>query len=149
GEPMLRRLTFGLFLLASAAVVAACSSSTTTPSSGGVPGIGPNFVKNTLYVTDTTQNAVEIYTPHPSSNATPQYAIGGNNTGLNGPQYAAFDKNKLLYVTNFNAGTHAAGINVYQEFATGNVLQFGSIAGAGTSITQPHGITMIPDNGGF
>jgi hypothetical protein len=99
---MLRRSFPSLiFALACAAAFAACSSSgTTIPSSGGVQGLGPNFVTNTLYVTNTTQNVVELYTPSPVAAATPQYAIGGSNTQLNGPQYDAFDSTRRLYVTN-------------------------------------------------
>lgn len=145
---MLRRSLPGLiFALACAAVFAACSSSgySTTPSSGGVPGIGPNFVTNTLYVTNTTQNVVELYTPSPAAAATPQYAIGGSNTQLNGPQYDAFDSSRRLYVTNYNPATQAASVNIYQQFATGSVLPFTTISGAGTLLDQPHGIALLSD----
>ena len=141
---MLRRSLPGLiFALACAAAVAACSSNTAVPSSGGVPGLGPNFVTNTLYVTNTTQNVIELYTPSPGPSATPQYAIGGSNTQLNGPQYDAFDGNKLLYVTNWNPGTQLASITIYQKFATGSVLPFGTVSGLGTQLDQPHGITLL------
>ena len=146
---MLRRSFPGLiFALACAAAFAACSSSAgynTVPSSGGVPGLGPNFVLNTLYVTNTTQNVVELYTPSPAAAATPQYAIGGSNTQLNGPQYAAFDSSKRLYVTNYNPGTQAAAINIYAQFATGNVLPFSVLGGFGTLLDQPHGIALVSD----
>lgn len=145
---MLRRLTLGLFTLACAAAIAACSSgNTTVPSSGGQPGLGPNFVTNTLYVTNTTQNAIEIYTPSPSANATPQYQIGGSNTSLSGPQYLAFDSQKNLYATNFSAATGQASIQVYATYATGNVLPVASIALP--SGVHAAGIAMIPGNGGF
>jgi hypothetical protein len=146
---MLRRLTLGFFVLACAAVVAACSSGDVNPpSSGGVSGIGPNFVTNTIYVANTTQNDVEIYTPSPNPSATPQHSIGGSNTGLNGPQYLAFDKTTTrLYVTNYNAGTTAGSVTIYQKFATGNVLPFGSYTfSAGVS---PHGVAVTPDGVDF
>lgn len=143
---MLRRLTLGLFTLACAAAVVACSSGNTTPSSGGVLGQGPNFVSNTVYVTDTTQNSVEIYTPSPGPSATPQYLIGGSSTSLNGPSYLAFDSAKNLYVTNYSASSNAGSVTIYKEFATGNVIAFGS---ASLGSAQPHGIAMIPSNGGF
>jgi hypothetical protein len=144
---MLRRSFPGLiFALACAAAFAACSSSdSTTPSSGGVPGLGPNFVTNTIYVTNTTQNVVELYTPSPAAAATPQYAIGGSNTQLNGPQYAAFDSSTRLYVSNYNPGTQASAINIYAQFATGNVLPFSVVSGAGTLLDQPHGIALLSD----
>jgi hypothetical protein len=146
---MLRRLTLGLFTLACAAAVAACSSygSNSVPSSGGVPGIGPNFKTNTIYVSDTTQNVIYIYTPSPGPSATPQYQIGGGNTGLNGPGYLAFDSSKRLYVGNFNPATTGAAIMIYQTFATGNVLPLGQLQVSNGA--QPHGIAMKPDNTGF
>ena len=141
---MLRRSFPGLiFALACAAAFAACSSSTTVPSSGGVPGLGPNFVKNTLYVVNTTQNVIELFTPSPGPSATPQFAIGGSNTGMNGPQYDAFDSSQRLYVTNWNPGTQAAAVTIYQQFATGNVLPFAVISGAGTLLDQPHGVSLL------
>lgn len=143
---MLRRSFPGLiFALACAAAFAACSSGTSIPSSGGVQGLGPNFVTNTLYVTNTTQNVVELYTPSPAAAATPQYAIGGSNTQLNGPQYDAFDSSKRLYVTNYNPGTQVGALNIYQTFATGNVLPLATVGGAGTLIDQPHGVTLLSD----
>ena len=147
---MLRRSFPGLiFALACAATFAACSGagggSGAVPSSGGVPGIGPNFVTNTLYVTNTTQNVVELYTPSPAAAATPQYAIGGSNTQLNGPQYDAFDSTRRLYVTNYNPGTQIGALNIYQTFATGNVLPLATLGGSGTLIDQPHGVTILSD----
>jgi hypothetical protein len=144
---MLRRSFPGLiFALACAAAFAACSSSgTTIPSSGGVQGLGPNFATNTLYVTNTTQNVVELYTPGPVAAATPQYAIGGSNTQLNGPQYDAFDSTKRLYVTNYNPGTQVGALNIYQTYATGNVLPLATVSGPGTLIDQPHGVTILSD----
>lgn len=145
---MLRRLALGLFSLACAAAVAACSSSNTgVPSSGGVNGIGPNFTTGTIYVSDTTQNAIDIYTPSPAPSASPEYVIGGGNTTLNGPSYLAFDSSKRLYSTNYNAATKQASILIFQTFATGNVLPFGTVQVANGA--QPHGIAMMPNNGGF
>lgn len=142
---MLRRLTLGLFALACAAAVAACSSSDTNPpSSGGQPGLGPNFKTNTVYVSDTTANTVLIYTPSPAPSATPQFAIGGSNTSMNGPRYLAFDSTKRLYVTNFNSGTQSGSVTIYQTYATGNVLPLNALpltAGA-----QPHGIALFPQD---
>ncbi|HET6895914.1 MAG TPA: hypothetical protein VFH72_11085 [Candidatus Baltobacteraceae bacterium] len=145
---MLRRLTLGLFTLACAATVAACSSgNTTVPSSGGVPGIGPNFSTNTIYVSNTTQNAVEIYPPSPGPSASPIYQIGGSNTTLSGPAYMAFDSSKRLYVTNYSAASKTGALLVFQEFATGDVLPFGSIPFP--SGVQPHGVSMLPSDKGF
>ncbi|HZZ66440.1 MAG TPA: hypothetical protein VFE17_13120 [Candidatus Baltobacteraceae bacterium] len=144
---LLRRLTVGLFVLACAAAAAACSSSTTTPSSGGFPGIGPNFVTNTIYVANTTQEVIDIFTPSPGPSATPQYAIGGSNTTMTGPQYLSFNSNKQLYVTNYNPATSSSSILVFQTYATGNVLPFGSVPLNGA--VHPRGIATLPDNSGY
>lgn len=141
---MLRRLTVGLFVLACAAAFAACSSSDiNAPSSGGVTGLGPNFSTNTVYVANTTQNSIELYTPNPGPSATPQYLIGGSNTALNGPLYLAFDGSKRLYVTNYNSSTQAAVVDVYAEYATGSVLPLTQITDG--SIVQPRGIAVLSD----
>lgn len=142
---MYRRLTLAFALLACAAVAAACSSGTSVPSSGGVQGVGPNFPTNSIYVSNTTQDAVEILAPSPGPSATPQYTIGGSLSSLNGPAYLAFDPNKRLYVTNYNGSTGAAAIEVYQTYATGNVLPYASIGLAAGS--QPRGIAAIPTGG--
>lgn len=144
---MLRRLSFGFFMLACVAVVAACSSNTTTPSSGGMPGVGPNFPQNTVYVTNTTQQTIEIFTPSPGPSSTPQFTIGGGNTTISGPQYLAFNSNKQLFVTNFNPATQAASILTFQTYATGNVLPFGS--NALTAGVHPRGIAVFSDNSGY
>jgi hypothetical protein len=123
---MLRRLTLGLALLAAAASVAACSSSdSTTPSSGGVPGIGPNFPTNTIYVTNTTQRLIEIYLPSPGPSATPQYTLGGSNTTISGPQYLAFNDKKQLFLTD-GTPNGTGSILAFQTYATANVLPLGS-----------------------
>lgn len=139
---MLRRLSIGLLSLAAAVAVAACSSSdTTVPSSGGVPGIGPNFATNTVYVSNTTQNAVSLYLQPLSANSTPAYQIGGGSTSLSGPQYLAFDSAKRLFVSNYNASTNAASIEVYQTYAQGNVVPFNTF-GVFSGITYPHGLAI-------
>ncbi len=107
---MLRRLSFGFFMLACIAVVAACSSNTTTPSSGGIPGIGPNFPQNTVYVTNTTQQTIEIFTPSPGPSSTPQFTIGGSNTTMSGPQYLAFNSSKQLVCHQLQSG-HASCVD--------------------------------------
>jgi len=142
---MLRRLTLGLALLAAAASVAACSSSdSTTPSSGGVPGIGPNFPTNTIYVTNTTQRLIELYLPSPGPSATPQYSIGGSNTTISGPQYLAFNDKKQLFVTDGTPNGNSS-ILAFQTYATSNVLPLGSQPLPPG--THPHGIAIVPASG--
>jgi sugar lactone lactonase YvrE len=112
-----------------------------------VTGIGPNFTTNTIYVADTTANAILLYTPSPAPSATPQFSIGGSNTGLNNPRYLAFTAAKNLYATNFNSGTQAGSVTVYQTFATGNVLPLATVPfGSGV---QPHGIAMFPKDASY
>jgi hypothetical protein len=142
---MLRRLTLGLALLAAAASVAACSSSdSTTPSSGGVPGIGPNFPTNTIYVTNTTQRLIEIYLPSPGPSATPQYTLGGSNTTISGPQYLAFNDKKQLFLTD-GTPNGTGSILAFQTYATANVLPLGSQPLAAG--IHPHGIAIDAKSG--
>lgn len=142
---MLRRLTLGFLLLACAAAVAACGYGTTTPSYGGTGGQGPNFVTNTIYVANAAANMIEIYTPAPGPSATPEFTLTSTSS-LNGPQYLAFNSSKQLYVTNYNAATKASAIQIYQTYATGNVLPFNSIGLAQGQFAR--GITFMP-NGDF
>lgn len=144
---MLARLTPGIFLLALATAVAACSSNATTPSSGGVPGIGPNFAPNTIYVANTGGEAVEIFRPSPGPSSIPSYAIGGSNTSMNGPQYLAFDSNKNLYVTNFNGAQSTSSVLQFAQFATGNVLPVNTFSLSAT--VRPRGIGTLPSAAGF
>lgn len=144
---MLARLTPGILFLALATAMAACSSNATTPSSGGVPGIGPNFATNTVYVANTAGEAIEIFRPSPGPSSIPSYAIGGSNTTMNGPQYLAFDSNKNLFVTNFNSAQSTSSILEFAEYATGNVLPLNTFALSPT--VHPRGIAALPSSAGF
>lgn len=138
---MLRRIAFGFSSLIFAAGLAACSSQDTL-SSGGVPGIGPNFNTLSIYVTNSTQNAVSIFAPNPTSASAPINQIGGNNTQLNAPQFDAFDAQKRLYVTNSGVGSNPGSVTIYASQATGNVLPTGVISGSGSGISSPTGIVV-------
>jgi hypothetical protein len=146
---MLRRLTLGLFTLASVAAVAACSSgNTTVPSTGGVPGNGPNFPTNTIYVSNTTQNDIELYPPSPGPSATPQFLLTSSLSSptLSGPAYLAFDSSKRLYATSYAPANSSGSLMVLAEFATGNVIPLSGVSfGKGV---QPHGIGILPKNAG-
>lgn len=133
---MLRRIVALSFGLLAGATLAACSSSTAPIS------IGPNFNTLSLYVTNSTQNAISIYPPNPSSATQPINQIGGSNTQLNGPQYDAFDASKRLYVSNYNAGTTVGSITIYASQATGNVLPVAAITGGATTIGSARGIAL-------
>ncbi|MBV9149200.1 MAG: NHL repeat-containing protein [Candidatus Eremiobacteraeota bacterium] len=133
---MLRRfVALPLGLLAGVAL-ASCSSSTAAIS------IGPNFNTLSLYVTNSTQNAISIYPPNPNSGTAPINQIGGSSTQLNGPQYDTFDPSKRLYVSNYNAGTTIGSITVYASQATGNVLPVAAISGSATTIGSARGIAV-------
>ncbi len=100
---MLRRLTLGFALVTAAAVaVSACSSN----DSNSTISIGPNFPSQTLYATNSTQNAINIYPPTTKGGA-PAYQIGGSATTLSGPQYLTFDNLSNLFVTNYNVSASA------------------------------------------
>ena len=141
---MLSRLTLGLLLLASAAAVVACSSNTNVPSSGGQQGVGPNFGTNTVYVANTTQNAIDIFTPAPGPSSTPAYSITSSENLLRGPQYLTFNSSKQLYVTGYNSSTKQADIEVYQTYATGSVLAFNTIGNFAQGVLA-RGIGFLSD----
>lgn len=127
---MLRRLTVGFAGLTVAVAIAACSSNDNTTIS-----IGPNFPSQSLYATNSTQNAVSIYAQNATSGAGPQYQIGGGNTTLNGPQYVAFDTSNDLFVTQYSASGSASLVE-FKALATGNVIPLQS----STSVVHPRGI---------
>ena len=133
---MLRALANGFLCLLLVAGLGACSTATNSLS------IGPNFQTLSVYVTNSTQNAISIFAPNPASGAAPVNQIGGNNTQLSGPQYDTFDSAKKLYVSNYNAGSGTGEITVYASQATGNVIPVLQIAGALTGLAQVRGIAV-------
>lgn len=129
------RNTF-LAVIMTAAIVACSNLGQTT----GVD-VGPNFPSKTLYATNSNQNAVSIYSGSKSSGG-PSFNIGGSSTGLNGPQYLAFDHRKNLWVTNYNPSTKVAALFEYAALATGNVIPLASAPMGG----RPRGIAFTPKN---
>lgn len=128
---MLPRLTMGFIALVAAVAVAACSST----GVGKSISVGPTFAPMTLYATNSTQNAISIFGP---KGGNPSYNIGGSSTTLNGPQYLAFDAKNDLWVTQYNAGSHAAQIVEIEALATGNVVPLGAVPMTG----RPRGIAI-------
>jgi hypothetical protein len=120
------------------AAIVACSNLGQT---SGV-NVGPNFPAKTLYATNSNQNAVSIYTNGTKSGGGPAYNIGGGNTGLNGPQYLAFDHRKNLWVTNYNPSTKQATLIEFAALATGNVIPLVAAPLNG----RPRGIAFTPKN---
>jgi hypothetical protein len=98
----LPRHTIAFLTLALTAAIVACSN---LGSTTGV-NVGPNFPAKTLYASNSNQNAISIYTTGTKSGGGPAFQIGGGNTGLNGPQYLAFDRRRNLWVTNYNPSTN-------------------------------------------
>ncbi|HEV7180685.1 MAG TPA: hypothetical protein VGN11_12495 [Candidatus Baltobacteraceae bacterium] len=131
---MLRRLTQGFALAITAATaVAACSSGNSTSTIS----VGPNFPSQTLYASNSTQNAVSIYPGSTTSGAGPAYQIGGSSTKLAGPQYLAFDNFSNLFVTNYDVSSNSAEIVEIKTLATGNVLP---LNGVSLGTVRPRGI---------
>lgn len=133
---MLRRIALRISSVLLVAGLAACSSNDSAIS------IGPNFNTLSIYITNSTQNAVTIFAPNPTSASQPLNQIGGSNTQLNGPQYDTFDSTKKLYVSNINPGTNSGSITVYQSQATGNVLPLSVIGGSASALGSPRGIAV-------
>ncbi len=135
---MLSRLTIGLFGVSVAIGIAACSSYTNATIAGN--GIGPNFPSQTLYASNSNQNAVSIYNPGQKSGSGPAYQIGGSSTTLDGPQYLAFDDGTNLWITNYNPATNRALLVEIAALATGDVIPLFSTPLNG----HPRGIAITP-----
>ncbi len=138
-----RKLTYGLVALCLVALVAACAGNTGYTAN---LNIGPNFPKGTLYVTNSTQNGISMYSANEATGKGPVNQIGGSNTQLNGPQYLAFDGSNNLWITNYNASTQSGNVVELQALATGNVLPIGVIRGASDGVVRPRGIAIDATN---
>lgn len=133
---MQRRLTQGFVMLATAVAFAACSSNDSAPIS-----VGPNFPSQSLYASNSTQNAVSIYPPGTKSGSGPSYQIGGGSTTLNGPQYLAFDASSNLWSTNWTANGTGTVVEI-KALATGNVLPLFSSGQFGITFARPRGLAF-------
>src|SRR5580698_3019840 len=128
--------TLGFLALVATAAIVACSSLGQT---SGV-NVGPNFPSKTLYATNSNQNAISIYTTAAKNGGGPTYNIGGSSTGLDGPQYIAFDRVSDLWVTNYNPSTQRALLIEFAALATGDVVALQTAALSG----RPRGIAFTP-----
>ncbi|HZV25666.1 MAG TPA: hypothetical protein VFG00_05180, partial [Acidothermaceae bacterium] len=135
---MLSRFAIAFIALSSAVAIAACSSYSSSTVGGN--GTGPNFPSQTLYATNSNQNAISIYTSGQKSGSGPSYQIGGSNTQLDGPQYVAFDSSRNLWVTNYSSSTNSAKLVELAALATGNVVPLGTTPVAG----HLRGIAITP-----
>jgi hypothetical protein len=135
---LLARLSIAFFVLSSAIGIAACSSYANATVGGN--GNGPNFPSQTLYATNSNQNAVSIYNHGQKSGTGPAFEIGGASTTIDGPQYLAFDRGGNLWVTNYSSSTNKALLIEIAALATGNVIPLLSTAIQG----HPRGIAFTP-----
>ncbi|MEO9169751.1 MAG: hypothetical protein ABI282_06840 [Candidatus Baltobacteraceae bacterium] len=131
---MLRRHTLGFALVMTAATAfAAC----TTGGTNSTVSVGPNFPTQTLYASNSTQNAVGIYPPGTASGSGPAFQLG--STSIAGPQYLAFDNLSDLFITNFNVSANTGSIVEIKALATGNVTALNSVS---TGAVRPRGIAF-------
>jgi hypothetical protein len=135
---VLSKLTIAFIALTAAVGVAACSSFANATIGGN--GIGPNFPSQTLYATNSNENAVSIYNPGQKSGTGPAYEIGGASTTLDSPQYLAFDNAGNLWITNYNPSTNKALLVEIAALATGNVTPLFSSTISG----HPRGVAITP-----
>jgi hypothetical protein len=132
---MLRRLALSFAGIAATAVaVAGCASGGTNQTIS----IGPSFAPQSLYASNSTQNAISIYPLGTASASGPSYQIGGSNTTLAGPQYLAFDSAGDLFVTNWLSSSKTGQILEIKALATGNVLPYNAYS---FGKVQPRGIS--------
>src|SRR5438876_7315178 len=85
-----------------AATSAGISATATVTVTGGV-------ARKPLYVVNSGNNSVTVYTPGASGNATPTATIAGGNTGLLFPYAIALDGAGNIYVTNADGVIDAGG----------------------------------------
>jgi hypothetical protein len=133
GPERRRGLALSFVALTLAGAIVACSNLGQT---SGV-NVGPNFPSKTLYATNTNQNAISIYSSSPPGKG-PSFEIGGSSTGLDGPQYLAFDRGSNLWVTNYNPSTQQALLIEFAALATGNVIPLATAPLSG----RPRGIAF-------
>jgi hypothetical protein len=92
-----------------------------------------------LYVTDHSNNRVDIFAPGATGNIAPTASI----TGLNGPSGIAFDASGRLYVANQNSrNANANTILVFAAGATGAATPVATISGNTTLLNEPNGIAL-------
>jgi hypothetical protein len=94
-----------------------------------------------LYVTsgfDGPVNAVTVYAPGASGNATPTQDITGSNTDFGLPDDLAVDTSGNIFVTDSEA-TVGPALLEFASGATGNVAPIAAITGPNTGITVPEG----------
>jgi hypothetical protein len=135
----MKRRPVGFVALALTGAIVACSSLGQT---SGV-NVGPNFPSKTLYATNSNQNAISIYSNGTANGKGPSYEIGGSSTGLDGPQYLAFDGGSNLWVTNYNSSTGKALLIQFAALATGNVIPLATAPLPG----RPRGIAFTARRG--
>jgi hypothetical protein len=117
------------------------ASPSATIDVGAFPtGVAVDSSRN-LYVTSHEFNTVAIYSPGSSGDDPPIAAIGGDNTGLDGPAGIALDSEGNIYVVNQNAQPEAT-ITVYPAGSNGNVTPAATIAGDSTGLNFPAGIAV-------
>src|ERR1700733_3568178 len=114
------------------------ASPTATIDVGAFPtGVAVDSSRN-LYVTSHEFNTVAIYSPGSSGDDPPIAAIGGDNTGLDGPAGIAVDSEGYMYVTNFEGGPLGAGsITIYAPGSNGDVAPSATITGSRTELNEP------------
>jgi 6-phosphogluconolactonase (cycloisomerase 2 family) len=120
-------------------------SLTVTPadSAGSNPGDGltpftlsftvaaPSAAAQFFYVTNSGNNSVEKFPNAANGSVSPTSTLSGAATGLDTPNYAAFDASGKMYVANV-VGT----VTVYAAGATGNAAPIATIAGSNTGLSQ-------------
>jgi hypothetical protein len=94
--------------------------------------------------------SITVYAPGATGNVSPTATIGGQRTGLFGPQGIAIDPvNGDIYVANEPTGSDPAigsseegTILIYSPGSKGNVSPLGKIHGSATELGDPFGLTF-------
>ncbi len=116
------------------------------------PPLGPLEISldlhDKIYVTNVPDDSVMSFAHDADGNAVPVRTIAGDNTELDGPVQAVFDRHGNIYVSDNThcypncTGAEPFAITVYPPRSSGNVAPFRSISGSNTHLYLPAGIAV-------
>lgn len=116
------------------------------------PPLGPLEISldssRSIYVTNVHGDSVMAFAHDATGNAAPIRTITGDNTQLDGPVQAVFDRRGNIYVSDNThcfpscTGAEPFAVTVYPPRSNGNVAPIRSISGSNTHLYLPAGIAV-------
>ena len=116
------------------------------------PPLGPLEISldssHSIYVTNVPGDSVMAFAHDAAGNTAPIRTIAGDNTQLNGPVQAVFDRSGNIYVSDNThcypscTGAEPFAVTVYPPRSRGNAAPIRSIGGSNTHLYLPAGIAV-------